>query len=107
MKHIGTTVFGTVTAVMLSFANLIHLPFTFWLVSEQIKTGFGFGTKVEMGALLIWIAEIVAAPALIAGGIFLILHIRRRATRPIGVLNIILFFLALAQYALTNLFLFI
>ena len=76
------------------------------LTVEQIKTGWGYGTDMEMLALLPWMTELLSAPVLLAGVVYGILSIFFRHEKRLMVTNALLFALAAAQIGLTNLFLF-
>lgn len=98
--------FGAAINVVTVIANLVHLPFTLLLVFEQIKTGWGYGTDIEMFALYPWLIEFLSLPVLIAGIVFLILSIFIRPKRSVLILGAISTGLLIAQYVILNLFLF-
>lgn len=99
-------VFATLLLVALSWVNLLHLLWTVWLTVEQTKTGWGYGTDMEMLALLPWMTELLSAPVLLAGVVYGIISIFFRHEKRLMVTNALLFALAAAQIGLTNLFLF-
>lgn len=96
--------FGTVVAVLLSGVNVLHLLWTVWLTVEQIETGFGYGTDMEMLALLPWMTELLCSPVLIVGMVYLVLSIFYRHRKGLVMINTALFAAAVIQYALVNLF---
>lgn len=104
MKHRRMEDVGTIMIFLTSLGNAAHLLWTFWLIDEQIETGWGFGTKIELGVLYPWITEILCAPILIAGIIYLIVAVFKRPRKKLLIANIILTMLLVMQYALTNLF---
>ncbi|MBO5090443.1 MAG: hypothetical protein J6C27_05990 [Clostridia bacterium] len=97
-------VFSIIMIVLLILVNLAHLIWTFGLVSEQIKTGFGFGTNMEIGVLYPWITEILCSPVLISAIVYLIISIFKRPNKNLLISNIALFSTILLQYIITNLF---
>jgi hypothetical protein len=102
MKKIS--VCGVVAVTVLAIGNALHLPFSIWLFSEQAQTGFGFGTNIGMGALIVWLAEFICIPFALAGITLFIISIIRQARVPITVANAVLLSLLLLQISLTNLF---
>lgn len=97
-------VFGVITVVMLVLVNLGHLLWTFWLVAEQVQTGWGYGTNMDLAVLMPWITEFVCAPAMIAGVVYLVLSCFLRHKKGILISNIVLFICAGLQIGVTNLF---
>ena len=97
--------FGATVLALLAGVNVLHLLWTVWLTAEQIQTGWGYGTDIEMLALLPWLTELVCIPALIVGLVYLILSFFFRHRKGLTAVNAVLFAAALVQYALTNLFL--
>ena len=102
MKKIN--VCGVVAVPVLALGNVLHLPFSIWLFSEQAQTGFGFGTNIEMGALFVWLAEFLCIPFVLAGLTLFVISIVQQARAPLIVTNAVLLSLLLLQISLTNLF---
>lgn len=98
--------FAIVMLVALCQANLCLVLWTVWLTLEQIQTGWGGGTGMEMLALLPWMAELLCLPVLLAGLVYLVMCFIRKQSRGLLIANIILFVSLLAQIAAINLFLF-
>lgn len=98
------TIFGIVMLSLLSLVNLSHILWTYWLTVEQIKTGWGFGTSIELAVLYPWLTELFCAPVLLAAAVYLILSCFKEQRKSILIANCILFAAAIAQYLLTNLF---
>lgn len=105
--HVGLFVFGGITIFMLSVANIVHLPLSVSIFIEQMQTGFGYGSNVELGALVIWLCELVILPALICGAVFLILHTKRKTSPMYFATSAVLLSLLSVQYIITNVFLFV
>lgn len=105
-KNMGMNVFGVITIVLLSLVNLSHGLWTYWLVAEQLQTGWGYGTNMDLAVLMPWLAELLCAPAMIAAVVYLIMSCFLRHKKGILIANIVLFACAAAQYILTNLFIF-
>ncbi len=106
MKHVGSAVYALINTVLLALANSCHLPFTLWLTLEQIRTGWGGGTGIEMAALLPILFQMLSVPVLLSALVFFILPTRRRAPRGLTVATAALFFALLVQYGLFHLFAF-
>ena len=87
-------------------ANFLHLGWTYWLAAEQIETGWGGGTGIEMLALALWMLEALCLPVLALGVIYFVLSCYRRQKKKMLVANIVLFTMLAAQIVVTNLFLF-
>lgn len=106
MKKIRSgSVFGIVMIVALAWINLLHLPWSIWLVLEQINTGWGGGTDIEMLALAPWTVELLSIPFLLAEIVFLLLFaFRSHSVTGIRTANVCLFAGALLQFGITNLF---
>ena len=103
-KSEGMLVFGAIVTLMLSIVNLSHMLWTWWLVSEQIETGWGYGTNMEMGVLYPWMTELICVPAMIAAVVYLIMSCFKGHSKLLLALNILLFVCALGQFVVTNLF---
>lgn len=87
-------------------ANALHLGWTVWLAREQIKTGWGGGTGIEMMALALWLLEALCVPVLMLGLLYLVLSLTGWQKRGMLIINIALFAALVIQIVLTNLFLF-
>lgn len=98
--------FAVVMLVALCQANLCFVLWTVWLTLEQIRTGWGGGTGMEMLALLPWMTELACVPVLLAGVVYGILSFFRKQNKGLLIANILLFVALLTQIVLINLFLF-
>lgn len=87
-------------------ANVVHLGWTVWLTAEQLQTGWGGGTGIEMLALMLWLTELLCLPVLILGVAYFVTGFFRRQKRGLLIANILLFVLLIGQIAVTNLFLY-
>ncbi len=103
-KSIGINILGGVTFGYSIIANLTQLLWTVWLTKEQIQTGWGFPTNMEMFALVVWLTQLLCLPALILGAVYLILHIRKKSAKWLFVSNAALLTTLAVQYILINLF---
>lgn len=97
-------VFGIINIVLLTLVNLAHLLWTVWLAMEQVSTGWGYGTNMEMAVLMPWLIELICLPAMIAGVVYLILSCFLLHRKGIWIANILLFACAAVQFVVTNLF---
>ena len=105
-NSIGLNVYGGITFGCLIAANLSQLLWTVWLTLEQIETGWGYSTNIEMFTLFVWMTQIFAFPAFILGAVYLLINIWRRSARWMFITNIILLSSLAVQYILINLFIF-
>ena len=105
-EHKGMNVFGVITGMLMVGVNLVHAVWTYWLIAEQIETGWGYSTNMEMLVLLPWMIELICAPVLLTGVVYFIMSCFKRHEKIILVSNIVLFSLAVAQYLVMNLFIF-
>lgn len=102
----GMNVFGTLLSMALAIANLVHAFFTWGICAEQIKTGWGYGTNWEMGALLPWFVELLTVPIILAGIVFLAMNLWKKSEKAIFILCVIFLACEVLQIILMNLFLF-
>ncbi len=96
MKHKGMTVYGIVSAALLTLANVAHAIWTVELILSHINDG---GKGLAMGFIVVFtvITEAACVPILLAALLFFILHRYRRAARPVLLCNIALAALLTAQ----------
>ena len=73
---------------------------------EQIKTGWGYGTNLELGVLWPWLIELLCLPVVITEIVYFIINTFKRSSTKVTIANMGLFSLLIAQYFLTNLFIF-
>ena len=97
-------VLATLLLVALSWVNLLHLLWTVWLTVEQVKTGWGYSTDLEMLALLPITQETLSIPILVACVVYFILSIFYPHEKRLLRTNILLFSAAVLQFGLTQLF---
>ena len=105
-KSMGLNVFGAIVCQLLAIANLVHLIFTWGICAEQIKTGWGYGTNWEMGALLPWMVEFLSMPVILAGVVYLAMHFWKKSEKAIFIITAVFLGLEIAQIVILNLFLF-
>lgn len=103
-KSNAATVFGIIVTALSVVANAVHLPWLIWLSVEQIQTGWGFGTWMELAVLWPWMIEFILSPILIAGIAFLIFAIFRRPKKGVLISSAVLTGLLFLQFFLLNLF---
>ena len=103
-SRVGMTVFGGITLVSAFFGNLAHSLFTLWVVIEQMKTGWGYGTDMEMAVLAPWFVELLCIPVLTAGAVFFLVNIKQRAPKGIVTANAVLYGMLALQIGVFNLF---
>ena len=105
-KSTGMNIFGAIVCQLLAIANLVHALFTWGICAEQIKTGWGYGTNWEMGALLPWFVELLSVPIILAGIVFLAMNLWKRSEKAIFIIGAILLVCEILQIIILNLFLF-
>lgn len=103
-NSVGMNILGGVTFGCSIVANITQLLWTVWLTIEQIQTGWGFPTQMEMFVLVVWLTQILCIPALILGSVYLLLHIKKRSAKWLFVSNATLLATLAVQYILINVF---
>lgn len=96
--------FGALTAIIGAAGNIINLPWTLSLVAEELKTGFGYGTNIEMAALVIWMIEILSVPIIALESVYFITSALKHESKRFMKLNIVFCALLILQMVITNLF---
>lgn len=104
MKSDKMDVFGIVTVFLLAAGNVLHLLWTVHLTLEQVETGWGYGTEMELGVLWPWLTELLCAPALIFGIVYLVLAAFKPTQKSLRIGAWCCFLALVLQYAVTNLF---
>lgn len=46
---------GWILTALLAGTNAVHLLWTVWLTVEQVRTGWGYGTSMELAVLMPWL----------------------------------------------------
>ena len=104
----GIKIFTIVMMLVLILCNLLHFGlFTFWIIIEQIETGYGYGTNIEMGALYIWLFELLLIPVFIVTLLYFLYGFLMKVNKKKMLLNFLLFVLILFQIFITNFFLYV
>ena len=107
MKERKNNVFGIVALIILSFCFLANLALFIPMLSERIKTGFGNGTNIEMGALIVWLFNGLSLVPLFVGTIFTIISIIKHDCKWRIITNVSLSLLTIIEMILTTVFMFI
>ena len=89
-----------VCSFLLIMANIFFLLWTIILINEQIKTGWGYGTNLEMLVLAPIMVFICSIPAIVMELIFLPLSYFYRVTKRQFITNIISFLILVLQISL-------
>ena len=92
-------VFTLILLIIFIGFNLIHFPFLYQLIREDIVTGRVHGTGIEMLAIVPWIIEIISIPVIIGQIVYLIIF---RKIKINNKANIIFFILYIIQIVLFN-----
>ena len=107
MKEHKNNVFGIVALIVLSFSFLANLALFIPMLAEQIKTGFGHGTNIEMGALVVWLFNGLSLVPFSIGVGFTIISIVKLDYKWKTIVNISLIVLTIIEMVLTTIFMFI
>ena len=92
-------VFSIILLIIFIGFNLIHLPFLYQLIREDIISGTVHGTSIEMLALVPWIIEIISIPCIIGQIIYLIILRKQKINDKA---NLIIYILYIIQIVLFN-----
>ncbi len=104
MQNEKTNIFGGLIIAPMLLVNIANAFWTLWLTIEQIATGWGFATNLELGVLYPWMFEAISLPFILLCLVFLIISFFKKPQKWILITNIVLFTLAVLQIGLTNLF---
>lgn len=100
----GATVCGIIVTVFSAMANLLHLPWFIHILAEQVKTGWGGGTNIELAVLYPWMIEFLSIPILLGGIALFIASFFRRPKLGLLISSTALTLLLTVQFVLLNLF---
>ena len=92
-------VFTLILLIIFIGFNLIHFPFLYQLIREDIVAGTVHGTGIEMLAIVPWIIEIISIPVIIGHIVYLLIF---RKIKINNKANIIFFILYIIQIVLFN-----
>ncbi len=98
--------FGLISVVFLGFNNLICLIWTISLTYEQFNTFWGYGTSIEMGVILVYMAHLVAISGLILTIVYFVCYALKKTGKKVFILNVVLFIVLLLQVIVTNIFIY-
>ena len=105
MRSSGMNVFGIISAILLSVFNLLCIIWTVALTSEQIGTGWGYGTGLEILAVLPMLISMAAISAVLLGALYILFSlILKKISKPQITLNTVLLSALIIQITLINLF---
>ena len=104
-KNTKMTVFGIISAIMSAIFNLMLAIWTYTLVAEQINTGWGFGTNLEILALVPMLLSLISVSALTVGAIYILFTwLLKSGSKPVFITATSLFGVLAVQVVLINLF---
>jgi hypothetical protein len=95
-----------VCSFLMLVSNIVLIFWTIALSIEQIETGWGYTTDLELLVLVPFILSILTIPIIIMELVFLPLSYFFRVTRQQFLFNVITFFALILQIILINLFIF-
>ena len=104
MKSKGVNIYGILTAIASGISNLLQIFWLIWLTAEQVKNGFGHGTDMDILAIVPILMNIIAIPSIIASMIFFMIHIFKKSSKNIFVINLVFWIMLLIQIGLIQLF---
>lgn len=99
-------VFGLVALIILAIGNTLHLVVFLSMLSEQIQTGWGGSTNIEMGALYIWLFEVLVMIGAVVSIVLYVVSLVRGDRKSKAIANASLIVALIAQVVLTNIFIF-
>lgn len=101
-KALGV-VFGVISTVGLSIANLSHVFFTWSVIAEEIQTGWGQPTNLDIAVLFPFLIEgLLCAPSLILSAVYFCLYAKQRGNKGLFATVVALASLAVVQIILFN-----
>ncbi len=105
MKQKKFDVLGLITVILQALLHLLHYPWLLWLTIEQMQTGWGYGTNIEMAFLLPFLSQIFffLPLAFVAFGLTVFRAIKRNSI-PFLIANIVLWITFALQIGLFYLF---
>lgn len=98
------SVFSVITTISLIIANIFHILFTILIIIEEIQTGIGYTTNLEILVILPWIIEIVICLPVIVLAIVSFCVSSKNNIKRINIINISLFTFLLLQLIIFNIF---
>lgn len=104
MKDRKQKAFGLIMIYLLSVANGFNLLWTWWLVKEQIQTGWGYGTNMDILVLVPWIIQLACVPVVIATITYFVFVVVKGIKEKAVIANIVLLSVLLIQSVLIHLF---
>ena len=107
MKERKNNVFGLISLIIGSICFFVNLVLFLPMLSEQIKTGFGAGTNIEMGALIVWLINGITIIPLIICVVFTVISVIKSDYKWKIITNISLIALTVVMMVLTTVFMFI
>ena len=107
MKERKNNVFGLISLIIGSICFFVNLGLFLPMLSEQIKTGFGAGTDIEMGALIVWLINGITIIPLIICVVFTVISVIKSDYKWKIITNISLIALTVVMMVLTTVFMFI
>lgn len=106
-RRLSKNMFSIISIIGLSFFNLSHIVFTISVVMEEIETGWGRPTSLEMAVLFPWMLEIfLGVPSIILAILSFSLLPKAKSNKVLFIFTICLLVLALIQMFLFNLFIY-
>lgn len=106
-------VFAAIVLCILMIGNLVNLPWFVWLTIEQIETGWGYSTDMEIMALLPIAVGFLSLPVLLVALIYIVLclipaikqnYLNSVNNHKMFKINVILFIVLILQIVITNVF---
>jgi hypothetical protein len=95
---------GVLTIILLVASNLAHIFFTWSVIAEEIQTGWGQPTNMDIGVLVPWLIEgLFCLPSLVVAVIYFIFYSKNQGNKPLFIANLSLTALVFAQILLFNL----
>lgn len=88
MKKIIMTVFGVISAIALAAFDVICGVWTTIITIEQINTGWGHGTDLELAVLVPIMMALISLSALIVGAFYMLFALLlKERSKPLMIIN--------------------
>lgn len=94
---------GLVEMIALIACNILHGVWTYSVIAEEVKTGWGHPTNMDLFVFYPWILEFVSIPLVVAGiALFISAGVLKQPSKKIIIPTAIIYGLYLAQVIVTN-----
>ena len=104
-KNTKMSIFGIVSAILGAIFNILLALWTYVLTAEQIKTGWGGGTGLEILAVVPMLLSMLSVSAITVGAVYVLFTlILKSGSKPTFITATVLLGTLIIQVVLINLF---